>query len=300
MDISVVIPVYNRKALMRHTLECIRRSPVWPVNVIAVDNGSNDGTAEMLAGYAASCPELTVLHEPERNAAAARNLGLSKVRTEWVCFFDSDDEFTGLPESWDREADLIAIPIMQKFNGRTSVRAYKTSADPAVHITNSMLNTPSMIFRTSWLKEIGGWNRECSIWDDWELGARALMASPRLQWIEDRPYHIINIHDNSLTGPSFKSRYRKQLNTLRIVSDEAARCSQPMRDRCLKALMLRTFILAGKLLEEGDSKAAGECRSFISEVFPGKPDGYRMGRILEWYTSIGGRGAWKIAIRTLK
>lgn len=300
MDVSVVIPVLNRKALMRHTLECIRRSSIWPVRILAVDNGSTDGTLEMLESYAASCPQLTVLQESERNAAAARNLGLSHVSSEWVYFFDSDDEFTELPCHWDTSSDLIAIPVTQKVNGHASVRRYKPVNDPAVHITNSMLNTPSMIFRTSWLKEIGGWNSSCTIWDDWELGARALMASPRMQWIEGKSFHLINVHDDSITGPSFKSRYRKQLDTLKIVSDEAAQCPSPVRDRCLKALLLRTFILSGKLLDEGDRKAAQECHRFISETFPGKPDGYRLGRFLEWFTSMGARGAWQIALRSIK
>lgn len=299
MDVSVVIPVYNRKALMRRTLDCIRHSSIWPVSIIAVDNGSTDGTFEMLKDYEASCPQLSVFQEKERSAAAARNLGLSKVQTKWVYFFDSDDEFTDIPANWNQDADLIAFPVSQKVNGRISVRAYKPVNDPAVHITNSMLCTLSMLFRTSWLREIGGWNTSCSVWDDWELGARALMSQPHMQWIDGRAHHLINVHDDSLNGPSFKSRYKLQLATMQTVCDLAEQCQSPMRERCLKALLLRTFILSGKLLDEGDRKASNECREFIAQNFGKKSDGMFFGRFLEFCTSCGMHGAWQLAMMAI-
>ena len=93
MDITIVIPVYNRRGLIKRTLESIRRSPVSGVPVIVVDNGSTDGTLELLNEYSAAYPSITIAQEPVRSAAAARNKGLSLVKTTWVYFFDSDDEF---------------------------------------------------------------------------------------------------------------------------------------------------------------------------------------------------------------
>ena len=61
--------------------------------------------------------------------------------------------------------------------------------------------------------------------------------------------------------------------------------------------MLRACILSGKLLYEGDKKASAECRSFILEHFGNKPEAARLGWFLEQYTAMGGRGAWKIALR---
>ena len=161
MDITIVIPVYNRKALLKHTLESIMRSPMAGVPVIVVDNGSTDGTRDMVSAFCQSHPNVTLATEPERSAAAARNKGLSMVTTAWVYFFDSDDEFEDIPHRWDETAQLIAFPTRQKVEGKVSVRAYKPVCDPAVQILSSMLNTISMIFRTSWLKEIGGWNTAC-------------------------------------------------------------------------------------------------------------------------------------------
>lgn len=297
MDITIVIPAYNRKALLKHTLDSIKRSPMSGVPVIVVDNGSTDGTVEMLDSYTTHNPCVTFVQEPQRSAAAARNKGLSIVKTTWVYFFDSDDEFEDIPHNWDQTVDMVAFPTRQMVENKVAVRAYKPVTDPAAQIINSMLNTISMIFRTSWLKEIGGWNESCRIWDDWELGARALMTVPRLQWITDKAYHTVKVHSDSLTGPSFKSRYKMQLDTILEVIKDTDHTDSHTAARCLKALLLRTCILSGKLLFEGDKKASEECHAFIMENFGKKPAGSKLGWLLEQYTAMGGRGAWNIALR---
>ena len=297
MDITIVIPVYNRKALLRHTLDSILRSPWADAPVIVVDNGSTDGTDKFLETYCEAHPTVSFDSESVRSAAAARNRGLSLVRTDWVYFFDSDDEFEDIPHNWDQSADLIAFPTRQKIENKVSVRAYKPVADPAVQILNGMLNTISMIFRTGWLKEIGGWNTACPVWDDWELGVRVLMKQPRMQWITAKAYHTVKIHSDSLTGPSFKSRYKFQLEAIGQAVIDTGLAAPHTAIRCRKALMLRTFILSGKLLYEGDKKASAQCREFITEHFGKRPEGVMFGRFLEQYSAMGLRGAWQLAIR---
>ena len=297
MDITIVIPVYNRKALLKHTLDSIMRSPCAGAPVIVVDNGSTDGTDKFLEAYCESHPTVTAASEPVRSAATARNKGLSLVRTTWVYFFDSDDEFEDIPHDWDSSAQLVAFPTRQKVESKVTIRAYKPVADPAVQILNGMLNTISMIFRTAWLKEIGGWSTACTVWDDWELGTRALIAEPRLQWITAKAYHTVKVHSDSLTGPSFKSRYKLQLEAIGQAATDTDRADTHTAVRCRKALMLRTFILSGKLLYEGDKKASAQCRDFITEQFGKRPEGIGFGRFLEQYSALGLRGAWELAVR---
>ena len=295
MDITIVIPTYNRKALLKHTLGSIMRSPMSSAPVIVVDNASTDGTQDFLEQYTAVHPTVSYTVQEQRGASAARNKGLSMVQTTWVYFFDSDDEFEDIPHKWDDQAQMIAFPTRQRVDGKVTVRAFNPQPDPAVHILNGMLSTQSMILRTSWLREIGGWNTACPVWNDWELGARVLMAHPRVQWIL-RPYHTINVHPDSLTGASFKSRYKLQLETIKQLLDETAHTDARTRARCRKALMLRCFILSGKLLYEGDKAASAHCRTFIDNQFGKHPDGRTAGFLLEQFTATGGRGAWKIAV----
>jgi len=294
MDLTIVIPVLNRRALIRRTLESIMRSPVWPVQVIAVDNGSTDGTLQVLEQYALEHPEISVLQESRRSAAAARNRGLAAVRTTWVHFFDSDDIFEDLPHTWDSTMDLVAFPTRQKADDWEKVRAYRPVQDPAIHILNGMLNTISMIMRASWVQELGGWNPDCLIWDDWELGLRALLASPKMQWLTSKSYHCAMVHGDSITGPNLRSGIQKQLACIETALADCAPAPQDIRQRCMKALCYRLMILSGKLMYEGDREASAACRRFIeSHKELGQPG--LAGRWLELYSSLGGRGAWKMA-----
>lgn len=295
MDITIVIPAYNRKALLKHTLGSIMQSPMAGAPVIVVDNCSTDDTQAFLEDYCTTHPSVIFTTETERCAAAARNKGLSLVRTTWVCFFDSDDEFEDMPHEWDPLADMVFFPTRQMVEGKISTRHYKPVPDPALHILNGMLSTQSMVFRTSWLKEIGGWNTACKVWDDWELGARALLSGPKIEWITQRSYHTINVHNESLTGPDFKSRFKLQLEAIAQVCQSLRNADAREAARCRKALMLRTFILSGRLLYEGDRKASLQCRQFIQEQFGKETGGRLLGLFLEQYTAMGLRGAWRIA-----
>ena len=126
------------------------------------------------------------------------------------------------------------------------------------------------------------------------------MASPSMQWITGKAYHTIKVHPDSLTGPNFSSRYKPQLETISQVLNDLRNTDSLTQARCRKALMLRTYILSGKLLHEGERKGSILCRTFIDDSFGARPDGWIMGRILEQYTAMGGRGAWRLAIWKMK
>ena len=86
-DVTVVIPTKDRAALLREALRSLREQTV-PVDVIVADDGSSDGTAEVVRAYGA-----LLLSNPVGGwgAAGGRNAGLGEVRTERVGFLDSDD-----------------------------------------------------------------------------------------------------------------------------------------------------------------------------------------------------------------
>ena len=200
----------------------------------------------------------------------------------------------------EEDADMLFMPVEQEVNGRVSVRAYRQSASPHVHLLNSMFLTACMVFRTEWLCGIGGWNERLSVWQDWELGVRVLLRKPRLLWLCKRSYHRILVHPESVSGANFGQTLEGTLGTMRCVLDELradSALTQTERSRALRALYYRAMIMAGKLRKEGNMRGYSAYRELAEKVVPhaGKPL-KMIGMMLSLYTAAGGRGAWRVAL----
>ena len=86
--ISCIVPVYNGERYLAETLQSILGQRVGPLEVIVVDDGSTDGTAGVARRFGSA---IRVLHQTNAGPAAARNLGLSEARGDFVAFLDADD-----------------------------------------------------------------------------------------------------------------------------------------------------------------------------------------------------------------
>ena len=92
MKLSIIIPVYNVVRYIEPCLESIGRHDEEMVEVICVDDGSTDGSAETLDSLAERF-DLKVIHQKNAGVSAARNRGLDEASGEWITFCDSDDAY---------------------------------------------------------------------------------------------------------------------------------------------------------------------------------------------------------------
>ena len=86
--VSVIIPTYNRRQMLGDTVESVLSQSFKGFELIVVDDGSEDCTAEHLSKYGSS---LRVISQPRRGVAAARNLGVRCSSGRYLAFLDSDD-----------------------------------------------------------------------------------------------------------------------------------------------------------------------------------------------------------------
>ncbi len=86
-DITVVIPAYGPSPQLPRVIDALERQTLGPARIIVAHSGSDD----LSAALPGTSTEIRILHRPQRlPAAAARNLALSEVCTEWTAFLDSD------------------------------------------------------------------------------------------------------------------------------------------------------------------------------------------------------------------
>lgn len=94
LDVSVVIPTYNREKLIIRTLESLRNQNSWPSAVIMVDDCSTDRTCQVARDWAHrhGFPLEVLESSVNGGPAVARNLGITSARSRYIAFLDSDDE----------------------------------------------------------------------------------------------------------------------------------------------------------------------------------------------------------------
>lgn len=85
--IAVVIPTHNRAPVLGRALDSVFRQSSPPDQCLVVDDGSTDGTRDLVRSY----PAVTYLSQPHQGVSAARNLGISRADADWIAFLDSDD-----------------------------------------------------------------------------------------------------------------------------------------------------------------------------------------------------------------
>jgi glycosyltransferase involved in cell wall biosynthesis len=90
MQVSVVIPVRDGEAFLAEAIRSVLTQSIPPAEVILVDDGSTDRTAEI----ARSFPAVTLLHQDKLGQAVARNLGASRATMALLAFLDADDLWT--------------------------------------------------------------------------------------------------------------------------------------------------------------------------------------------------------------
>ncbi|GAB6066995.1 hypothetical protein JCM13664_03130 [Methylothermus subterraneus] len=102
IDFSVVIAVHNGERTLKRAIDSILAQTLPPREVIVVDDGSTDASAEIATGYGAP---VRVLRQQNRGAAAARNAGVAAAQSAWVAFLDADDYY------YPRRLELAALAI---------------------------------------------------------------------------------------------------------------------------------------------------------------------------------------------
>ncbi len=87
-SVSVIIPTYNREFFLKECVESVLTQTLNDFEVIVVDDGSTDGTEELLKRYK---DDLQYIKQEQKGPSSARNMGIKCSSADWLSFLDSDD-----------------------------------------------------------------------------------------------------------------------------------------------------------------------------------------------------------------
>ena len=91
--VSIILPVYNAANYLRECVDSVIAQTFWDWELIAVDDGSSDGSSKILDDFAAHDSRIRVIHKHNMGAWVARNDSLKVALGEWVTFIDADDMY---------------------------------------------------------------------------------------------------------------------------------------------------------------------------------------------------------------
>lgn len=105
--VSVVIPTYNRRDLLQRAIASVSAQTMSDFEIIVIDDGSTDGTMQLLARLVVEEPRLHWLrNDRSKGPAGARNAGIARAKADVVAFLDSDDRW--LPQKLEASLEVFA------------------------------------------------------------------------------------------------------------------------------------------------------------------------------------------------
>ena len=298
MQVSIIIPVYNRASVVPATLNSVLSQTYRPLQVVLVDNYSTDNTLQVLEDFKRDNEnddfKVLVTQEAHRTAGAARNKGFEQATGEWVLFFDSDDLMKeDLVASYvriidkaveeGRVLDLISTRSTLVFpDGSERETPFSKRDLFAQHILHAQLATQRYAVRREFFASTDGWNINLPGWNDWELGLRLLLARPHVAYMGGKSRVLVNHNGaDSITGTEFHSRHGQWEHVIDIMINEV-RCSllkPEYKLRYERLLEYRRMVLAAQYEREGHKELSVPlCR----EAHKALRESYRNNRRWRW------------------
>lgn len=246
VNVSVIIPAYRSAASIGRALSSVAAQTVKPLEVIVVDDGSDDGTFEAAQACRTRLQgiDLVVLKQENRGAGAARNAGLQVAKGDWLAFLDADDEW--LPEKLERSlahadgASLIAHDYIEVKNGqevyKDCMRHLTAAKDPfSALMLRGFIPSITVLARRADVLAVGGFEESLPAAQDYDLwlkllaldGARLVMFPEALS-----RYYV------SGSGITSQVEQRRQCS-LSVLARHAKR----LESRALRPTLTRALII---------------------------------------------------------
>ena len=214
--VSIITPVYNSERFIRQTIQSVLRQtyPHW--ELLIIDDGSVDNTAQIVQEYRQTEPRISYIYQQNQRQAAARNTGLKHAGGELVAFLDHDDLW--LPEKLEKsvgaflqeEQDLLftGIYLFEKEEDLANMEAletveienqtYKGKDGLALFLMGNRVPMLTVVAKKEALLAIGGF-KDYKIADDFRMWLLLLISGYTLRGISPA-LSLYRMHDEGTSA----------------------------------------------------------------------------------------------------
>lgn len=239
--VSIIIPAYNRARFLPETLNSALGQSIADIECIVVDDGSTDGTKDIVASFCARDPRVRYLQQKNRGPSAARNYGLAEARGRFIQFLDSDDiidpdKFAQQLAQLDSTGDLAISYCDYRYCAHDDVNKTASRDDlppPRFVMQRALWDIASrwetgfsipmhcFLFDARFFRECGiRFDEELANHEDWDCWMRIFALNPKVFHVP-KVLAIYRLHDDSICVDSkklaigFEKAIRKQQRIFR-------------------------------------------------------------------------------------
>lgn len=216
--VSVVMAVYNGKPYLEKSVRSILEQTFKDFEFIIINDGSEDGSGEVLEEWAAIDDRVQLVHQENMGLIASLNRGLDLARGRYIARMDADD--VSHPKRFELQVDFLDVNSGAGVAG-TQVEVISEEGEHIDHWTpprassliawrllfNAPYVHPSVMARRELLEELNGYSKSARHSEDYELWTRAIQVS----CLTSVPHTLLKfrVSENSVTG----SKRREQMET---------------------------------------------------------------------------------------
>jgi glycosyltransferase involved in cell wall biosynthesis len=254
MNISVIIPTYNRAHLLARAVRSVLNQSLPAQEIIVVDDGSTDNTAEVMSQQ---FPQCVYIQQSNRGVSAARNRGIDAAEGEWLAFLDSDDEW--LENKLQRQHDMLQQHPNIKIchteeiwirNGKRVNQMKKHAKSGGSIFLNCLplcvISPSSVIIHRSLFDEIGNFDEQLPACEDYDLWLR-ICANHEVAFVEQPQIKKYGGHNDQL------SKHHWGMDRFRIMALEKIIGSNKLNS-IERTAATQTLISKADILAQGAKK----------------------------------------------
>lgn len=185
--VSVIIPAHNSQRYVLATLDSILVQKHRPLEIVVVDDGSTDSTAQIVRGYA---PEIRLIEQQQRGHPAARNTGICAAGGEFLGFLDHDDLWSQEKlerqiASFERNPDLDLVfgHIQNFFTPEMPLEERERIAVPLQPLPGLLQG--AMLARRGAFDRVGLFNEKRQTGDFLDWYGRAMLAEMNVEMLPE-------------------------------------------------------------------------------------------------------------------
>lgn len=278
---SVIIPAYNAAATLARAIESVRAQS-WPAHeIIVVDDGSHDASADVARGFGAA---VHLIRQPNGGVSRARNAGAAAADGDWLAFLDADDWYapdrlkrhadwiiddpaldflTGDYEYRDAAGELLGTSMAQHASGRMALRkaagaaqvVLDTPQEIAAFVADHFGDTHTLSVPRARFAALGGYPTGFRVCEDVHFLARLVAQSHRIG-VACEILGVYVIHPGSATRRDPVAAQRENVRTLSDLARLAEAFPAPVRQGVAERMQHARYNLGCALHHSGHRLAA--------------------------------------------